>query len=373
MTLTTGAIIGLVAGLLIGFVVAQLIMRNSIKKKIAEMNTRTDLQIKEARLSAKRIVDEAETEAEKINSKAEAKNERIKQRKIQEAKAKYSKMRSEFDKEKAAHRIELKEMGIQVKEQEADLKQRLEKFEERVKWFEAEQEEVKQKASELDSIRENLDTQLKVVARKREQLDSANEERIKELQKIANLTEAEAKERLLEAVRAKAETDALAIEKAAVERAQQSATKQAKNIIIKSIQRMCAETTIENTVSVFNLDSDDLKGQIIGREGRNIRALEAATGAEIVVDDTPEAIVISSFDPIRRETCRLALKKLVADGRIHPHVSKKWLPKPKSSSTSKLSKLVSVPLSISTCMVWILTWLKWWAGCATALPTDRIC
>jgi ribonuclease Y len=318
MTLTTGAIIGLVAGLLVGFIVAQLIMRNSIKKKIAEINTKADLEIKEARLTAKRIVDEAETEAEKVNSQAEAKNERIKQRKIQEAKAKYSKMRSEFDKEKSAHKLELKEMGIQVKEQEADLKQRMEKFEERIKWFEAEKEEIKQKESELDSIRENLDKQLKVVARKKEQLDSANEERIKELQKVANLTEAEATERLLEAVRAKAETEALAIEKASVERAKQSASKQAKNIIIKTIQRMCAETTIENTISVFNLDSDDLKGQIIGREGRNIRALEAATGAEIVVDDTPEAIVISSFDPIRRETCRLALKKLVADGRIHP-------------------------------------------------------
>jgi ribonuclease Y len=318
MTLTTGAIIGLVAGLVIGFIAAQIIMRSTIRKKISDINAKTDLEIKEARLTAKRLVDEAETKAEKINSLAESKNERIKQRKIQEAKAKYNKMRSEFDKEKSAHKLELKELGIQVKEQEADLKQRTEKFDERLKWFEAEREEVKQKESELDSIRENLDKQLKVVARKKEQLDSANEERIKELQKVANLTEAEAKDRLLEAVKAKAETESLAIVKSSVERAKQTAGKEAKNIIIKTIQRMCAETTIENTVSVFNLDSDDLKGQIIGREGRNIRALEAATGAEIVVDDTPEAIVISSFDPIRRETCRLALKKLVADGRIHP-------------------------------------------------------
>lgn len=318
MTLTTGAIAGLVIGLVIGFIVAQIIMRSTIKKKIAEVNSKTDLEIKEARLTAKRIVDEAETSAEKINSQAEAKNERIKQRKIQEAKAKYTKMRADFDKEKAAHKLELKELGIQVKEQEADLKQRTEKFEESLKWFEAEKAEIEQKESELESIRENLDKQLKVVARKKEQLDFANEERIKELQKIANLTEAEAKDRLLEAVRAKAETESMAIVKSSVERAKQSANKEAKNIIIKTIQRMCAETTIENTVSVFNLDSDDLKGQIIGREGRNIRALEAATGAEIVVDDTPEAIVISSFDPIRRETARLALKKLVADGRIHP-------------------------------------------------------
>ena len=123
---------------------------------------------------------------------------------------------------------------------------------------------------------------------------------------------------MLEAVKAKSETDAMALIKKSIEQAKVTANKEAKKIVIQSIQRMCAEYTIENTVSVFNLDSDDLKGQIIGREGRNIRALEAATGAEIVVDDTPEAIVISSFDPIRREVCRLSLKRLVADGRIHP-------------------------------------------------------
>jgi ribonuclease Y len=132
------------------------------------------------------------------------------------------------------------------------------------------------------------------------------------------MSEADAKEKLLEAVRAKAETDAMSIVKKTVEQAKLDANKEAKKIVIQSIQRMCAEYTIENTVTVFNLESDDIKGQIIGREGRNIRALEAATGAEIVVDDTPEAIVISSFDPIRRELCRLSLKRLVADGRIHP-------------------------------------------------------
>ncbi len=132
------------------------------------------------------------------------------------------------------------------------------------------------------------------------------------------MSESEAKEQLLEAVKAKAETDALSLEKDIILNAQQNANKQAKKIVIQTIQRMVAEYTIENTVSVFNLESDDIKGQIIGREGRNIRALEAATGAEIVVDDTPEAIVISSFDPIRREIARLSLKRLVADGRMHP-------------------------------------------------------
>ena len=122
----------------------------------------------------------------------------------------------------------------------------------------------------------------------------------------------------MDAIKAKAETDAMALVKDTITQAKSNANKEAKKIVVQTIQRMCAEYTIENTVSVFNLDSDDLKGQIIGREGRNIRTLEAATGAEIVVDDTPEAIVISSFDPIRREVCRLSLKRLVADGRIHP-------------------------------------------------------
>lgn len=170
----------------------------------------------------------------------------------------------------------------------------------------------------MKTIRENLDTQLKIVAKKKEELSAANELHIKALEQVAKLSEQEAKEQLLDAVKAKAENDSLALRKETIQQAKTTANKEAKKIVIQTIQRMCAEYTIENTVSVFNLESDDLKGQIIGREGRNIRALEAATGAEIVVDDTPEAIIISSFDPIRREVCRLSLKKLVADGRIHP-------------------------------------------------------
>ena len=339
MTFTTMTIIGLVAGLIIGFVVAQLIMRNTIKKKVGEINSKADLEVKEARLTAKRIVDEAETQAEKINSQAESKNERIKLKKIQEAKAKFNNLRSNFESEKAAHIVEMKELEIAVKEKEADLKQRMDKFSDREKWLEAEKTDLEQREADLDRIRENLDKQLKVVAKKKEQLDSANEERIKELQKVANLTEAEAKERLLEAVKAKAETDAMALIKSTVEQAKHTANKEAKKIVIQSIQRMCAEYTIENTVSVFNLDSDDLKGQIIGREGRNIRALEAATGAEIVVDDTPEAIVISSFDPIRREVCRLSLKKLVADGRIHPARIEEVVAKTKKQLTEQIVEI----------------------------------
>ncbi|RMG78427.1 MAG: ribonuclease Y, partial [Bacteroidetes bacterium] len=193
-----------------------------------------------------------------------------------------------------------------------------EKLQERIQKLDARASELESKELEIKAVRENLDKQLKVIARKKEELESANEKHIKALESIAKLSEAEAKEQLLEAVKAKAETDSMALIKERIEAAKATATKESKKIIIQTIQRMAAEYTIENTVSVFNLDSDDLKGQIIGREGRNIRALEAATGAEIVVDDTPEAIVISSFDPIRREVARLSLKRLVADGRIHP-------------------------------------------------------
>ncbi|MBK7873117.1 MAG: ribonuclease Y [Saprospiraceae bacterium] len=318
MEIVIGIAIGLAAGVGVGYFLVQTMMKRAGIRKIEEMNAKADLEVKEARLTAKRIVDEAETKAEKVMGQAESHHERIKQQKIQEAKEKFNKMRSEFDKEKSAHVLEMKDREIEVKAQESELKQKQDKFQERVDWLEGQKAELESKASELGTIRENLEVQLKIVAKRKEELDAANELRIKELEKVANLSEQEAKEQLLEAIKAKAETDAMAIVKESVEQAKANANKEAKKIVIQTIQRMCAEYTIENTVSVFHLDSDDLKGQIIGREGRNIRALEAATGAEIVVDDTPEAIVISSFDPIRREIARLALKKLVADGRIHP-------------------------------------------------------
>lgn len=318
MEIGIGLAIGLLVGAVIGYFVVQAILKKAGMKKVEEMNAKADMQIKEARLTAKRIVDEAETKAEKITGQAESHHERIKQQKIQEAKEKFNKMRSEFDKEKAAHQLEVKEREIEVKALESELKQKQEKFQERVDWLESQKSELESKEAEISTIRENLEVQMKIVAKRREELEAANELRIKELEKVANLSEQEAKEQLLEAIKAKAETDAMAIVKESVEQAKANANKEAKKIVIQTIQRMCAEYTIENTVSVFHLESDDLKGQIIGREGRNIRALEAATGAEIVVDDTPEAIVISSFDPIRREIARLALKKLVADGRIHP-------------------------------------------------------
>ncbi len=314
--------VGLAIGLLVGVVIGYVIMATTAKRKqqryINDLNAKADIEIKEARLAAERIMNEAESKAEKLVSQAESKHERIKQKKIQEAKERFSRMKSEFESSKANHLVEMKEREVQVKTLETEIKQEQEKLDQRARSIKDQLSEVENREAETNAIRENLEKQMKIVAKKREELDAANEKHIKALESVARLTEQEAREQLLDAVKAKAEIDAMAIVKDSVMQAKSTAAKEAKKIIIQSIQRMCAEYTIENTVSVFNLDSDDLKGQIIGREGRNIRALEAATGAEIVVDDTPEAIVISSFDPIRREVCRLALKKLVADGRIHP-------------------------------------------------------
>lgn len=306
-----GIIVGALVGVLLGFAISFFIFKTLNKGKTEEINKKADLALKEAELAAQRKIDAAESKAERIIGNAESKNEKIKQSKIQEAKDKFANLKSKFESDKSNKLMQLKEREIEVKSQEKELNNKKKQFKE----F---KEQVESRQVEIDTIKKNLEKQLQIVSKKREDLDKANEKHIKALETVSKLSESEAKEQLLEAVRAKAETEALAIEKSAINQAKQTANKEAKKIVIQSIQRMCAEYTIENTVSVFNLDSDDIKGQIIGREGRNIRALEASTGAEIVVDDTPEAIVISSFDPIRREVCRLALKRLVADGRIHP-------------------------------------------------------
>ncbi len=307
----TGLIIGLVLGAIIGFVIVQMLLKRANRASTEEMNRKADLVVQEAHLSAKRITEDANIKADKVLARAESKNESIKRKKIQEAKDRFAKLKSDFGREKAQHKLDLKERGMEVTKQE-------EKLAERTKKFNALKADIEHQEAEIKAVRENLEKQLKIVNKKKEELDRASETHIKALENVAKLSEQEAKEQLLEAVKGKAENDAMALIKDTISEAKVTANKEAKKIVIQSIQRMCAEYTIENTVSVFNLDSDDLKGQIIGREGRNIRALEAATGAEIVVDDTPEAIVISSFDPIRREVCRLSLKRLVADGRIHP-------------------------------------------------------
>jgi len=307
MEIGIGLAIGLVVGLVVGYFVIQAGMKSKKQAMLDELNAKTDQEIKKAQDTAKRILEEAES-----------KNETIKQRKVQEAKDRFNSMRADFDKEKAEKMVAVKERELEIRSLEKDLQSAEDKLKSRAKELDARDADFEQKVAENNAVRENLDKQLKVVAKRKEELEAANEERIKALEGISRLTQVEAKEELLRAIKGKAETEAMALVKDTITQAKLDANKESKKIIIQTIQRMASEYTIENTVSVFPLDSDDMKGQIIGREGRNIRALEAATGAEIVVDDTPEAIVISSFDPIRREIARLALKKLVTDGRIHP-------------------------------------------------------
>ena len=278
-----------------GYAIVNTFIKKSNQAKINEINQFSDLEIEKARVNTQRLISEAENKAEKIISKAEQKNESIKQQKIQESKDNFNRLKSEFESNKANQMIELKERELKTQVLEKEVNQK--------------KQDIEGRESELKTVRENLEMQLKIVQKKKEELEDANEKKIKQLEQIAKMSEAEAKESMLQAVRAKATNDALAIEREVIENAKANANKEAKKIVIQTIQRMCAEYTIENSVSVFNLDSDDIKGQIIGREGRNIRALEAATGAEIVVDDTPEAIIISSFDPIRREVARYLYKQ----------------------------------------------------------------
>ncbi|MCC7246806.1 MAG: ribonuclease Y [Saprospiraceae bacterium] len=311
-------IIGVLAGGVVAWFLASSMKKQDTQKVLEESNRQADLVIKEARLSAKRVEDEAALKAEKLLSKAEAENERIKQQKIQEAKERYALMKSEVEAEKTKRQLELKDLEIEIMTQKKDLKVETDAIEARFKELEVKKGDVENREMEVETLRENLEKQVTIVQKKKEELDKANDERIKLLEKIAQLSQQEAKDQLLEAIRAKCETEANAIIRDSIGRAKLDANKEAKKIVIQTIQRMAAEFTIENTVSVFNLENDDMKGQIIGREGRNIRALEAATGVEVIVDDTPEAIVISSFDPVRREIARLSLQRLVADGRIHP-------------------------------------------------------
>jgi len=314
----TSIIIGLVIGGIAAFVIASLTMKKSSSKAVEEANSQADMVVKEARLSAKRVEDEAALKAEKLLSKAEAENERIKQQKIQEAKERYAQMRQEVEAEKMQRQLELKDLELDIASKQKDLKVETDAINARFTELENRKGELDNRESEVAIVRDSLDKQVKIVQKKKEELEAANEERIKALETIAKLSQQDAKDQLLEQVRAKSETEAQSIVRDAVTQAKVTANKEAKKIVIQTIQRMAAEFTIENTVSVFNLESDEMKGQIIGREGRNIRALEAATGVEVIVDDTPEAIVISSFDPIRREIARLSLQRLVADGRIHP-------------------------------------------------------
>jgi ribonucrease Y len=251
-----------------------------------------------------RKIEEAEEQARKIISDAKSNAENIKKERMLEAKEKFVQLKAEHDREVNERNRKIIDSENRIKQKEQTINQKVESVEKQVK--------------ENDSIKEHLNRQIEIVNQKRTELEKHQEEHIRRLEKIAGLTAEEAKTQLIESLKQEAHTKALSLQQEIIEDAKQRANKEARKIIIQSIQRTAAEQTIENTVTVFNLESDEIKGQIIGREGRNIRAIEAATGVDLVVDDTPEAIVLSSFDPLRREIARLSLQRLVADGRIHP-------------------------------------------------------
>jgi len=278
---TLAYIIGGVA-LLIGIIAGKFIFAKNTQKKI----------------------EEAEQQARKIVSDAEAKAETIKQQKQLEAKEKFLQLKAEHDKEVLERNRKLSETENRARQKEQTINQKLEQLEKQIK--------------ENDAIKENLNRQIEVVNLKRTELEKHQEEHIRRLEKIAGLTAEEAKKQLIESLKQEAHTQALGMQQEIIDEARQKANKEARKIIIQTIQRTAAEQAIENSITVFNLESDEIKGQIIGREGRNIRAIEAATGVDLIVDDTPEAIILSSFDPLRREIARLSLQRLVADGRIHP-------------------------------------------------------
>jgi ribonuclease Y len=222
--------------------------------------------------------------------------------------------------------VKAKEKFLQLKEEHekfiSERNRKVQSAEDRQKHKEAqlskELETAKRKDKEIEAIRVNLENQLQIVEKKKKELDKQHQNQVDELARISGYSAEDAKKELVEALRHEAKTDALSLIKDITDEAKLTANAEARKIVVKSIQRVATEQAVENSVSVFNIESDEIKGRIIGREGRNIRALEAATGVEIIVDDTPEAIILSCFDPIRREIARLSLHQLVSDGRIHP-------------------------------------------------------
>ena len=246
----------------------------------------------------------ANSRARNILSDAEKDAEVIKKKILLESKEESLAMKAEAEKQANARTAKIQNTENRLKQREMTLNQR--------------QEELNKKNAEAEELKNNLQSQQEFLDKKSAELDRVHRQSVERLETISGLSAEEAKERLVESLKEEAKTDAQSYISDIMEEARLSATKEAKRIVIQSIQRVATETSIENSVTVFHIDSDEVKGRIIGREGRNIRALEAATGVEIVVDDTPEAIVLSGFDPVRREIARLSLHQLVADGRIHP-------------------------------------------------------
>jgi ribonuclease Y len=294
------AIVAALAGVAVGYFIGKSVSKSAVEKIEAAAKEAAEKKLAEAE---KRISD-AKSQAEKILSDAQRNAENIKKDKMLEAKEHFIQL-------KTKHESEVLERNKKITERETGLKQLQQELSKA-------QGEFSRKEKEIEQIRENLNKQLEQLNSKKAQLEKSHEIFVNKLEQISNLSKEDAKRELVESMKKAAEAEALSFVKSAMDEAKAKANKEARRIIIQTIQRTASEVTIENTVSVFNLESDEQKGQIIGREGRNIRALEAATGCEFVVDDTPEAIIISGFDPIRREIARLSLQRLVTDGRIHP-------------------------------------------------------
>ncbi len=275
-------ILMIIAGAAVGFGTDRFLLKRSVNKKLKEAEEQRKLIIKEAEVTA----------------------DSIKKDKILEAKEKFLKLKTEFEEEANRKKNQIISNENKLKQRESNLSKQF--------------EQNKRKEAEMESAKENLQAQIEIVQKRKEEYEKLKDQQVTILEKVSNLTAEEAKSQLVQTLKDEARTDASAHIKDIMEEAKMTATKEAKKIVLQTIQRTATEHAIENCVSVFNLESDDVKGKIIGREGRNIRALEAATGVEIIVDDTPEAIIISGFDPVRREIARLSLHRLVQDGRIHP-------------------------------------------------------
>jgi ribonuclease Y len=251
-----------------------------------------------------KLIQDAEDQAKKVIADGQLQAENLKKEKLLEAKEKFVQLKSDYDRDLLQRSQKSNEAENRIKQKEQSITQKELNLDKQIK--------------ENDTIKENLNHQIEVVNVKRTELEKHQEEHIRRLEKVAGLTAEDARNQLIEGLKQEAQTRALVLQQEIIEDAKLKANKEARKIVIQTIQRTAAEQAIENSITVFNLESDEIKGSIIGREGRNIRAIEAATGVDLIVDDTPEAIVLSSFDPLRREIARLSLQRLVADGRIHP-------------------------------------------------------
>ena len=253
----------------------------------------TQKQIQEAELEAQRLLNDAKSKADTYKKEREL-----------EAKERFVQLKSDHEREAIQRTQKLSENEGRIKQKEQSLS--------------AKEGNLEKQLKENETIKEGLVRQTEIVTQKRTELEKHQEEHIRKLEKVANLSADEARSQLIEGLKQEAHSQALVLQQEIIEDAKLKANKEARKIVIQTIQRTAAEQAIENSITVFNLESDEIKGSIIGREGRNIRAIEAATGVDLIVDDTPEAIVLSSFDPLRREIARLSLQRLVSDGRIHP-------------------------------------------------------